>query len=680
MHGLFRRGGTWWARLVVPQRLRAVAGRREFQQSTRAHDLRVAKAVGAAMLARWRLHLLELDTAVNNDQLSNLLAGSPTLSARTFLSLRDAAGLAGLNEADLLHEVAHGNLSLWCRVPPDARHGYVMHKSAMLPDGPDGWIVPNDPPPEAVPQDMGGRVLRLPDRGADVARALLSRWVDVVELVALDAPPLRDGGVWVPDCGVLRVEVAALEVHGESVDRIRQRWAATVTPARLQALERAQKPTAGAVEGVAPAMSRNAGTWASRTLSEVVGLYCELADGLQKELDSPKEVRQRQATMLRLVELTGDKPIGEISSDDLRAFRRWLGEWPAKMNNLPPVVKRDGMAEMIAAVAAALPDWPRMSEGMVAERFVWVTRLFNWLTLRGYLAENPAAPLKGEGVETKAERKARGRRTALAEGDDEDGRRSFTPDELGQIFGRPQFVTGHGRHVRGNEQCQPHEYWAPLLALLHGLRLGEVSQLWLDDIREVDGVVVLDINNVSPDKSVKNDTSRRVVPVHPVALAAGLVQYRDSLRAVGYRRLFPELRWSDGDGRYRKEPGRKFSQLLRGFGYPRDGSITFHCLRHSANDAAARVSAAALGDMDEGLRVAVRYRLMGHAMPDGDTNAKHYLHVRVPELQRLVAALKFDGLPEIARFDGAWGLESIQRALMRKGTAFRGREDCGPAS
>jgi hypothetical protein len=38
MDCLFRRGGTWWTRLVVPVRLRQAAGRREFTKSTGVHD------------------------------------------------------------------------------------------------------------------------------------------------------------------------------------------------------------------------------------------------------------------------------------------------------------------------------------------------------------------------------------------------------------------------------------------------------------------------------------------------------------------------------------------------------------------------------------------------------------------------------------------------------------------
>lgn len=59
---LVRRGGIWWTRLVVPARLRVAAGRREFIQSCRTHELVIAKMVAAVLLADWRKQLLQLDS------------------------------------------------------------------------------------------------------------------------------------------------------------------------------------------------------------------------------------------------------------------------------------------------------------------------------------------------------------------------------------------------------------------------------------------------------------------------------------------------------------------------------------------------------------------------------------------------------------------------------------------
>jgi hypothetical protein len=57
MQGLFRRGGRWRARLVVPTRLRAVVGRREFVRCTRMGALDDAKVVGFALIFVDATHL-----------------------------------------------------------------------------------------------------------------------------------------------------------------------------------------------------------------------------------------------------------------------------------------------------------------------------------------------------------------------------------------------------------------------------------------------------------------------------------------------------------------------------------------------------------------------------------------------------------------------------------------------
>ena len=77
---LVRRGGIWWTRLAVPVRLRVAAGRREFIQSCRTHELAIAKPVAAVLLADWRKQLLQLDSRQMSVDVLKLVGGSPILS------------------------------------------------------------------------------------------------------------------------------------------------------------------------------------------------------------------------------------------------------------------------------------------------------------------------------------------------------------------------------------------------------------------------------------------------------------------------------------------------------------------------------------------------------------------------------------------------------------------------
>lgn len=446
---------------------------------------------------------------------------------------------------------------------------------------------------------------------------------------------------------------------------MRRRWAAGLAPERLDALERVRT----ALVAPLPVVEGVGGPWASKRFSQAVEAYCGSAEGLLKELKSDKEARQRKATMLRLVELHGDKALGQVTTDDLRAFRAWVRTWPSKANYLSKL-RRDTMMETIAAVAATEPDWPKMSEGMVQERMVWLLRLFRWLKEKGHLSADVAQPLTGDGDGlTKAERevlKAAKEAAAAADGDDEEGRVPFDAGALAALFGLSQFNTGNGRHARGNARCYSNEYWLRLLCLWHGLRLSEGAQLWLSDVREVDGVMVLDINRNTPDKSVKNDQSKRLVPLHPELVRLGFLAWLDRLREVGYRRVFPELAWRDRDERYRREPGRKMTKDLEALGYARDGSLTFHSLRGTFNNALARVKSFAMPDMDERMRSYLRYKLMGHTI-EGDDHLMLSMLGAVAEFERaLIRERQSEGI-SIAKAKGVYkgrkpSLSPAQRA------------------
>ena len=87
---LFRRGGIWWARFVVPERLRGAAGRREFNQSCRTHELAIAKLVCAVFLGDWRRQIFQLDSREMSTDVLKLVGGSPVLVGGGYVSLADA--------------------------------------------------------------------------------------------------------------------------------------------------------------------------------------------------------------------------------------------------------------------------------------------------------------------------------------------------------------------------------------------------------------------------------------------------------------------------------------------------------------------------------------------------------------------------------------------------------------
>ena len=103
MDGLFRRGGFWWARLVVPLRLRGRAGRREFSQSTGTHEHVVGKLVAATLLSGWRRQLYEWERgSLDNEKLLQLVEGRHAIGLTRHISYKDAATACGMDRSVLV--------------------------------------------------------------------------------------------------------------------------------------------------------------------------------------------------------------------------------------------------------------------------------------------------------------------------------------------------------------------------------------------------------------------------------------------------------------------------------------------------------------------------------------------------------------------------------------------------
>ncbi len=603
-----------------------------------------------------------------NPNVSKLLAPAPELSIGTTIGLAEAEKF-GVDKAQLLRIVSEGKVPLYYRVA--GLEGHVVDVVELDEDPVTGGrdISPAKRMPHGALESTQSGALQLTDSSA-IANHILVDAVSTIELVAFVAPNKPEKW-FIPNVTVSAL-VDALEVSAKAIELIRGHMVARIPEADRQRLT--------AVPQIEIVSKLTQGKRASVLFSEAVEVYCSDPTGLPNVLESTAEQRQRKNSMLHFAEYMGDLPIGEVTSDLLRQFRDGpLRTFPAKANHLPRGLVRETMKETIQAIKDAGKDWPILSQERQAERMSYLSSLFGWLHKKEWLLHNPAASLKGESGLSKADRRnASHRARSTSPDDDEEGRQPFTSEELRSIFAQPQYQTGDGRHItKGNQTWAPFEYWLPLLGLFAGCRIGEVSQLHLADVREIEGVWVLDINDFTKDKRVKTkETSIRRIPVHPTLIELGFLAYCDSLRQAGFQRVFPELTYSTSDARYGKEPIRKMSAMLESLGMPRNGDKVFHCLRHNANNALMRVPMSDLPYADVNLRQYIRYKLMGHALPEGDVNQAHYTRTTMAEMLSLVSGVDHE-LPEIAKFSISAGLDAVSAALNRKKGHRRGKEDMG---
>lgn len=144
----------------------------------------------------------------------------------------------------------------------------------------------------------------------------------------------------------------------------------------------------------------------------------------------------------------------------------------------------------------------------------------------------------------------------------ESTRKPLTQDQVSKIMG----------HANGLD-ADDWKRWALSLGVLTGARIGEIYQLTKDDIKQVDGITVIDINkDESGGKTLKNNFSIRQVPLVDGAYGFSLAAF---------------LEWVDAnEGNLFKAKPHYFNKPLNDalrepLGLASGGDQSFHSLRHS---------------------------------------------------------------------------------------------------
>ena len=131
-----------------------------------------------------------------------------------------------------------------------------------------------------------------------------------------------------------------------------------------------------------------------------------------------------------------------------------------------------------------------------------------------------------------------------------DKRHPFSAKQLKLILNAPLY-TGcaddeRGWATVGAARPRGARFWVPLIALHTGMRLNEICQLDVTDIRVLDGIACICVTRStlvgSTDKRLKTGVSDRVIPVHPTLLDLGLARYADDKRREGQDKLFDDIR------------------------------------------------------------------------------------------------------------------------------------------
>jgi hypothetical protein len=262
---------------------------------------------------------------------------------------------------------------------------------------------------------------------------------------------------------------------------------------------------------------------AGPTLSEVLPNFLDYA---QKDKGwRGQTLAQNKTTYRMFEECCGDKPVAAYTKTDLTKFYDLLRALPQLYSKSKEWA--DLTLEQITEQTKG-QDIPRLTMTTVKRHFSALGVFFAHLKRRGeYAGENPAY-----GFEFPTKGRARHRRD-MWEG-----------EPLARLFASPVWtgcLSKDRRSRPGSLIIRDDKYWLPLLGLYHGNRLEEFAQLHRSDVRCEDGIWYMDIND-DDQKQLKNDQSKRRVPVHPFVQELGFLEYVNSIAPEPKARIFPQLR------------------------------------------------------------------------------------------------------------------------------------------
>ncbi|MNO91478.1 hypothetical protein D3C76_830240 [compost metagenome] len=294
----------------------------------------------------------------------------------------------------------------------------------------------------------------------------------------------------------------------------------------------------------------------------------------------------------RYISDMGDKPIASIQPSDIHAFAANLIQ-PADANVKPLATSSTRL--MLARLSSVMAF--TVDSGLVETNPVTASRIHKRL---------------GSG---KAKRRL-------------DDNRGYSWNELVSLFSHTDFQ--QLRHAEGRPGSAV--FWIPLMAAYTGARREELAQLYIEDVHQHEsGSWFIRIIDDRPDKSVKTDSSRREIPVHPDLIALGLLTLVQG-RTPGTR-VFPQLvKVSDGFAGIVSKSWRPITQRC---GVYQPGRNPLHAFRHSFKTLAR----------EHGIPKEVSDWITGHASGHiGDSYGVNPLSRMAQEIQKLPSLAKAAGL------------------------------------
>ena len=298
-------------------------------------------------------------------------------------------------------------------------------------------------------------------------------------------------------------------------------------------------------------------------------LSTPISKGLELFIGEKEDIREKTEDEIRnsvkfLTECFGDIPIGDITKEKSNIIKSHIKNYPKNRTKNPKY--RDNDFHSLMKMNISQQDIIHLTT--INKHLGNLSSFMIWCVNNGYCNTNPFT-----GMKIKQKKSPR------------DERDRFSEKELKEIFSKQNYL-----HLTKVEKDSYSKYWVPLIGCFTGMRCGEICSLYLDNVKEIKGnhrnkrwcFDILEEPN-RPDKKLKNQSSRRIVPIHDTLIDLGFIDFIKLLKKDPERkRVFEELEYREGT--YIRSISRFWNNRYLPLLGIKTGKNGFHSFRHSFID------------------------------------------------------------------------------------------------
>jgi integrase len=332
-------------------------------------------------------------------------------------------------------------------------------------------------------------------------------------------------------------------------------------------------------------------------------------------LDRPtlkeQTVKTNKAIYAIFQSICGDVLSTDIGHQMVKRYLRSLQNLPSNMSKkYPGKTAKEVLSENVSADKL-------MSPTTVNKYMSRLAQLFDWAVGNGHMKMNFAT----------------GKRNKLTRKDKKEAKKfPFSFEDLDRIFLKAPI---HKDNIRDSKNTEL--FWIPLISLYSGMRVEEICQLQISDVKEIEDdhsgakAWCFDVNEEGNGKSLKNLQSERMVPIHTELKKMGFMDYYHERRRKGFQTLWNLKLTNRG---YSHSLSRKCNRYITNKAGVTETKKTFHSFRHTVIMTLRNI-----------LSVKKEYReaLVGHEL-SGTSDQDYFDGLGIIPLKSTVEAIRYPKL------------------------------------